>query len=728
MSLRSICLTSVLALAASQAAADMNFNRIASFPVVKNMAQGEDTNRESSPEIIAATADGMTLVYTDSPLGVLGRIDITDPANPKPLGNIALNGEPTSVGVIGGQAIVGVNTSESYTAPSGTLQSITIADGTVTQSCDLGGQPDSVAIAPDASFVSVAIENERDEDLGDGRTGQMPAGMLAMVDLKDGELACDTLRMVDMTGLAEISPEDPEPEYVSINDLGETVVTLQENNHMVVVSKEGKILSHFSAGAVDLEGIDATDERGALIFTESQQGRLREPDAVTWIDNNHFATANEGDMDGGSRGWTIFHKDGSAVYESGTDFEKAIIQIGHYPDKRSDSKGVEPESVTFATFGDTPYVFVGAERASVVGVYDVYHPAAPVLKQLVPSGVGPEGFVAIPERNLLVSANEKDLIEDKGARAHVMLFEYQDAPATYPHLTSQGADELIGWGALSGLVADKEGIIWAVNDSFYGFQPSIFKIDTNQTPARIVDVIRIHRQDGNPAQKLDLEGITLDGKGGFYVASEGRTERVIPHAIYHVSAEGKIKDRKGEIGLPAELMAVEKRFGFEGITKIGDTLWMAVQREWKDDPKNHVKLVSYNLETKEWGAVHYPKAEPAKGWVGLSEIVAHGDWVYIVERDNQHDFRAVTKKIYRVPASEMVPAPLGGDLPVVSKTLVRDLLPDLTATGGYVLDKVEGLAIFENGTAFMVTDNDGVDDHSGETIFVNLGNIEPAAN
>ena len=47
-------------------------------------------------------------------------------------------------------------------------------------------------------------------------------------------------------------------------------------------------------------------------------------------------------------------------------------------------------------------------------------------------------------------------------------------------------------------------------------------------------------------------------------------------------------------------MANEIRFGFEGITKVGDTLWMAVQREWKDDPKNHVKLVAYNTETKQF--------------------------------------------------------------------------------------------------------------------------------
>ncbi len=723
MSLRYVCLTSALALTAGQAMAEMNFNRIASFPVVKNMAEGADTTRETSPEIIAATADGMTLVYTDSPLGVIGMIDISDPANPAPLGAMEVGGEPTSVGIVGDTAFVGVNTSESYTAPSGKLISVDIAGKAETGACDLGGQPDSVAIAPDGSFVAVAIENERDEDLNDGIIPQLPAGSLALVPLKDGALECTGMKMASLTGLAEVAPTDPEPEFVDINALGETVVTLQENNHIAVVDKDGNVVSHFPAGSVDLEGIDATDERGALIFTESQPGRLREPDAVKWIDDSHFATANEGDYQGGSRGWTIFHKDGTIVYENGTEFEKAIIQIGHYPDKRSDAKGVEPESVTAATFGGTPMIFVGAERASVVGVYAATDPANPVLKQLLPSGVGPEGYVAIPERNLLISANEKDLIEDGGPRAHVSIFEYQDAPASYPHLTSEGADELIGWGALSGLVADEDGMIYAVNDSFYGFQPSIFKIDPSQQPARIVDVIRIHRQDGNPAQKLDLEGITLDGKGGFYVASEGRTDRVIPHAIYHVSADGLIKDRKGEIGLPPELMAVEKRFGFEGITKVGDTLWMAVQREWKDDPENYVKLVAYNLETQEWGAVHYPKADPETGWVGLSEIVAFGDHVYVIERDNQHDHRAVTKKIYRIPLSEITPAPLGGDLPVVSKEEVRDLLPDLTSTGGYVLDKIEGLAILPSGEAFVMTDNDGVDDASGETMFWSIGSV-----
>ncbi|WP_284380213.1 esterase-like activity of phytase family protein [Amylibacter marinus] len=714
MSYKLLYLTTALSVAASGVSADMNFNRISSFATHANNA---DPAAESSAEIISVSGDGMTLAYSDSPLGVIGLIDITDPKSPKAKGNIAVGGEPTAVSITGTSAFVGVNTSQSYTAPSGLLKAFDIVSKAELAACDLEGQPDSTAISPDASIIAVAIENERDEDLGDGRTGQLPGGHVAIFDIANGAPDCDSMVKVDVTGLAEVSPEDPEPEFVDINTSGEIVVTLQENNHIVVLSKTGEIIHHFSAGAVDLRGIDATDERGALIFNESQEGRLREPDGVQWIDEHHFAIANEGDMDGGSRGWTIFNKDGTEVYEAGASFEQAIIQAGHYPDKRSDSKGAEPEGMEFATFGDTPYAFILAERASVVGVYDVSTPSAPVLQQLLPSGIGPEGAIAIPERNLFVTANEVDLIEDGGPRSHVMIYQLQDGAAQYPQLSSVGTDELIGWGAISGMVAGENGVVYAVNDSFYSYQPTIFTIDTTTTPASIIDALPVTRA-GRPAQKLDLEGITLDGKGGYWVASEGRSDRVIPHALYNVNAKGEIKK---EIGLPAELMAVEKRFGFEGITLIGDVLWMAVQREWMDDPKDHVKLVSYNLKSKEWGAVHYPKATPAKGWVGLSEITVHGDYVYVIERDNQIGADVVTKKVYRIALSEMKPAPLGGDLPIVTKELVRDLVPDLAANNGYVVDKVEGLAIFADGSAWASTDNDGVDDSSGETFFWSLG-------
>jgi len=713
MTPRLICLTSALALAAGTAAADMNFNRIASFPVVANMAEGEDTSRESSAEIITASEDGMTLVYSDSPLGVIGLIDITDPANPQPKGNIALDGEPTAVSALGNTVFVGINTSESYTDPSGHLLHIDLATGAAVADCDLGGQPDSTAVAPDGSFVTVAIENQRDEDAGDGRVPQMPAGWVAIVPLDDsGMMLCDAQIRADVTGLAGIAPEDPEPEFVDVSAAGEIVVTLQENNHIVVLSPAGEVVSHFSAGAVDLAGIDATDERAALVFDESQAGVVREPDGIQWIDNDHFVTANEGDMDGGSRGFTVFRKDGTVVHESGPSFEHALVQIGHYPDRRSDAKGAEPEGMEFGTFGGTAYLFLLSERGSIVGVYDMTDPANPVLAQLLPSGISPEGAVAIPGRNLLATANEFDGREDGAAPAHVMIFEYQEAPAVYPHLTSEGMEELTGWGAISGMVADDDGTIWAVNDSFYFFQPTIFHIDPSQTPARIVKAIPVTR-GGRPAQLMDMEGITLDGEGNFYVVNEGRLDRGILHAINHVTAEGEIA---ATIPFPKEIMAVERRWAAEGIARVGDTLWVAIQREFDDDPANHAKLLAYDLETGEWGGVHYPKAEPGTGWVGLSEITYHDGYFYIVERDNQHGEAAVTKKIFRVAEGQMQPAPLGGALPVVEKEEVADLLPYLTSTGGYVLDKIEGLAITSAGTMWVSTDNDGVDDHSGETM------------
>ncbi|MFM2389799.1 MAG: hypothetical protein RLZZ437_1354 [Pseudomonadota bacterium] len=721
MRLSRLGLCSTLALtAALPALAEPVFNRIATFATPLNMAAGEDLARETSAEIISASPDGMTLIYTDSPLGVVGLIDITDPAAPKPLGNIDVSGEPTTAQIIGATAFVGVNTSESFTAPSGNVTTVDLATRAITATCDIGGQPDSVAKAPDGSFIAVAVENERDEDLNDGALPQMPAGYVVKLPVANGALDCAAMQKIELTGLAAVGGDDPEPEFLDINAAGEIVVTLQENNHIAMIAADGTIASHFSAGSVALEGID-TKRDGALNATGSKDA-LREPDAVKWIDADHFATANEGDYEGGSRSWTIFNRDGTVVYESGASLEQAIAAIGHYPESRSGSKGVELESVEFATFGTTPMAFIASERGSVIGVYDLTTPTAPVLKQLLPSGISPEGMVAIPARNLLVSANEVDLREDGLAPAHVMIYALAEGTPAYPMITSAGAEPAIGWGAMSGLAADPAtaGTLYAVSDSVYAMAPTIYTIDATQTPARITAALPVTRF-GQPAQKLDLEGIAPDGEGGFWLASEGRSDRITPHAIFHVDAEGEIDQ---EIALPPELLAHEVRFGFEGITVQGDTLWMAVQREWGDDPAGMVKLLAYNTAEETWGAVHYPLETPAEGaWVGLSEITWAGDWVYLIERDNQVASAAAIKHITRVPAAQMVPAPIGGPLPVVTKELVRDLIPDLAVLNGYTAEKVEGLAIDAAGAAWVITDNDGVSDNSGETLFWTIGTL-----
>jgi alkaline phosphatase len=710
----------LLAATALTASAEPVFNRIASFPVAANLPSDKDQTTETSSEIIAASEDGMTLVYSDSPMGAIGFVDISDPKMPKANGVVMVDGEPTSVTVKGDKAFLAVNTSEDYVNTSGQLLTIDMKSHEIEARCDLGGQPDSIAAAPDGSFLTVAIENERDEDLKDGVIPQMPAGDLVILPLADGAVDCGAIKHVDVTGLAEIAPEDPEPEFVDVNARGEIALTLQENNHIVIVDgKTGEVKSHFSAGTVDLDGIDI-EKDGKLDFTGSLKGVKREPDTVKWIDDNRIVIADEGDYEGGSRGFTIFGKDGTLAYESGPAFEHEIVRLGMFPDKRAGKKGVEPEGLAVSKFGNETYIFVLSERASAMGVYKDTG-GEPELVQMLPSGIAPESAVAIPARGLIATANEADLVEDGAARSHVMLYELGDGPAAFPQIVSADKDgHPLGWGAMSGLTADPDvaGKLYAVNDSFYSKQPSIFVIDALQTPAVIEDVIRVTK-DGAPLEGRDQEGITVDGQGGFWIANEGNPEKERYHVIYQVDGKGALIE---EIAIPEVLDANQVRFGFEGITRVGEgddtTLWMAVQREWKDDEKGFVKLVSYKPSSKEWGAVSYPLDKGETGWVGLSEIVAHDGAVYIVERDNQIGTAAKIKKLYKVSLDQLQPAPLGSDLPVVTKELVHDFLPDLASlTNGYVVDKLEGFTFDANGNAWAITDNDGVDDSSGETLF-----------
>jgi hypothetical protein len=705
------------------ASATEYFDRIASFPITANLAADADKKAETVAEIISASEDGTLLVYTDSPRKALGFIDIADPAQPKPAGTLALGGEPTSVKVVGA-AYVAVNTSESFTNPSGKLVMVDLAGRKVAAECALPGQPDSVAAS--AGVLAIAIENERNEEVNEGALPQLPAGTLMVAPFNGDKLDCAALKTVDVTGLAAVAGEDPEPEFVDVSSDGKVVLTLQENNHIVLVDgKTGKVETHFSAGKVDLKNID-TKKDGKIELSDSQTGVAREPDAVHWIDNDRFVTANEGDWKGGSRGFTIFNKDGSVAYEAAANLEHEIVALGHYPDKRN-KKGVEIEGIEVARFGNDRLIFIGSERASVVGVYRDTG-AAPELLQVLPKGIGPEGLLAIPSRNLFVATSETDLHGDGGAAPHVMIYQRAEraAPA-YPTIRSvKKVDGLpITWGALSGIAADKTqaGKLYAVTDSAYNGAPRILTIDATKEPALITKEVLVTRS-GQAAEKLDLEGIAVTNDGGFWLASEGNPEKGLKNLLIKVDAKGAIQE---EITLPAGLEEGAKNYGYEGVAVTGsgsnETVWLAVQREWADDGKNAVKLLAYKPSTKSWSAVRYPLDKVENGWIGLSEITVAGDRVIIIERDNQIAEKAKVKKLYAVSLAEMKPVALGGELPLVKKTELRDLIADLKAVKGYVLDKVESFAIDVAGDAYIITDNDGVDNSSGETQFIKLGKL-----
>jgi hypothetical protein len=163
------------------------FNRIATYPVVRNLcapfagneeAFNDCLDEETVSEIVAASEDGNILIYTDSQQEQVGFSDITGNLrfNPQPLGTLDVGGSPTSVAVAGPFALVAVNTSPTFVSPDGELRIFRISDQTLVRTIDLGGQPDSVAISPDRRYAAIVIENERDEDLGDGAPPQLPSG------------------------------------------------------------------------------------------------------------------------------------------------------------------------------------------------------------------------------------------------------------------------------------------------------------------------------------------------------------------------------------------------------------------------------------------------------------------------------------------------------------------------------------------------------------------------
>lgn len=741
--------------AATQLDTSSNFVRVATFPVCMQLNATCDDDTATSAEIIDVSGDGMTLVYTDSLSGVVGFVDITDPANPKALGIVDMDGEPTSVAVKDGLALVAVNTSADYVNTSGSLKVVDIATRTIVHSIDLGGQPDSVAISPDHTFAAVAIENERDEGLNDGQIDidpQAPAGYLVVVNITDATPSNWTSTTVDMTGLADIAPTDPEPEYVDINEDNVAVVTMQENNHIVLVDlATATVTSHFNAGSVDLDMIDT--KKNALIDQSSSIADVvREPDGVTWINSQYFVTADEGDMNGGSRTFTVFDTKGNIAFSSGNSTEHLTARIGALNEGRSGKKGAELENAEMAVFGNSRYLFVNSERSSLVLVYDIADPTRPMFKQVLPAALAPEGVKAIPSRNLLVAASEED---ERGLfRGGVNIYSYNVQESAYPTISSVNRENgtPIPYAALSGLAADwsSEGVLWSIEDSAYE-QSRIFRIDTNYKPARLTREIRIMDShdvfaavatsgasaDDNSFDATDLaaminddktvnldpEGISVSAAGGFWVASEGAgtvgdASRPIKslNFLFKVDGNGVIEQ---VVTLPDAINAKQVRFGFEGVSEYDGKLYVAFQRAWTGDTNPRIGV--YDLTTKTWEFVFYPLDAVASqngGWVGLSDISSLGDGTFlIIERDNQMGPDAAIKRLYKIDMNGY-----SADT-TISKTLVRDLISDLKATGGLTPEKIEGSAVTPMGEVFIVNDNDGVDDNSGEIELLHLGNI-----
>jgi hypothetical protein len=150
-----------------------------------------------------------------------------------------------------------------------------------------------ISMSSDCTRAVVAIENERNEDLiVDNVTmpglPQYPAGYIVIIDTTNADDPANwTLNVVNITGLGDgsiVYDSDPEPEFVSINENNIVVVTLQENNGLVLIdANDYTVLDAYSAGLVTLVGVD-TITNGKILPIYTKTDAPREPDGVKWLD------------------------------------------------------------------------------------------------------------------------------------------------------------------------------------------------------------------------------------------------------------------------------------------------------------------------------------------------------------------------------------------------------------------------------------------------------------
>lgn len=742
--------------------AQSTFEHTATFPVYENRPDGEDKSTPTVAEISTVSKDGKTLIHTDALAQRIGFIDISNPNAPQGLGTLDLKAqghakdEPTSVAVYGDYLLVVIDeTGGDFANPKGRVDIVRVSDRTRVSSIDLKGQPDSIAISPAGASgkpkAAIAMENQRNEELNDGNLPQLPTGFVQTIDLsgEPKDWKATPIRFEDERGqLLDIvkkagldTPEDLEPEYVSINGKNQLAVTLQENNGVAIIDLQtNRITNVFSAGSAEVKGVDTQSDK-LINPTDTLPETPREPDAISWIDDNHVATANEGDWKGGTRGWTVFDTSGKVTWDAGNSVENLAIRHGLHNNKRAKKKGVEIEGIATAKMNGTTYAFVGSERSNFVAVYNVNDPANPQFVQMLFTTNGPEGILPIPERNMLAVSSEVDEPEN-GVRSAVTLYRLGGKESQPSIVSADEGDAPIGWGALGALTADSKEAnrLYAASDSAYA-NGWVYTIDSSKQPAVITER-RAVKRDGAPADGLDIEGISVAADGGFWLASEGKNGK--GNRLFHTDKDLNITST---VELPSDVAEHIGKWGLEGVTSTKDAngveqLFVAVQRPlWKDpeakkleaaEGENTTRIGKYDTKTKTWQWFGYELEKPAgKGdWMGLSEITALDDkHLLVIERDKLNGPDAKIKRVMKVTLPEggaegAAAGANGGALPMVKKELAVDVLPKLRATNGWTQEKLEGFTIAADGQMYAVTDNDALDDATGETVFLRLRKLK----
>ena len=598
------------------------FDHTGTFHVPANLRPGEPETTVTSAEIVDATPDGRTLVYTDSPAGRLGFVDVRRAGAPRSRRD-ARHGRRADERRHRRRprARRGRHERELRRAERRARRSSTSRSHSILTTIPLAGQPDSIDVSPDRRYAAIVIENERDEDVERRAdpAGRRPAS-LQILDLRDRLRRCATVdahrarRRRARRSRARVrrhqrrQPGGGEP-------AGE-----QPPRHRRPASAR-RCVRHFSAGSATVDGIDAIEDdlgpqgAGIIALTDTLT-RRREPDAVKWIDRRHVRDRQRGRL---HRRRTARRAAAAASRCSATD-GRGRVRVGRVVRARARARRPLPRG----PLGEQGQRARGARgrdaRAAQAAVRRLRarqrrrrlrrRPGRrPAFLQVLPTGIGPEGIRAIPQRGLLaVSAETDGAADGLRVRSLVTLYALGHGRASYPYVES--ADDAAGlpipWVALSGLAGDPR-------DRRHGLGGQRLRARAGlRLPRRRVAASRPGSRSGSRSAgsasptRRPATSTSRASRRGPRAASGWRARGArTPAARGRTCSCARTRPARSSRAspLPASLVAQATSSGFEGVAVTGtaargdETVWAVIQREWADDPLGFVKLARYDVAT-----------------------------------------------------------------------------------------------------------------------------------